>query len=84
FTWCVTATPMWNRALDYCGYLALLWKEEFAVPADSPARYPGGVHPPTAAASDPLEPYVQWSALEQLPVEGKPYHLLDPRGLVVL
>ena len=84
YTWCLTATPMWNRALDYCGYLALLWKAEFTIPADSPQKFPPGVTPSPAAASDPLEPYTQWSAVEQLPLEGKPYYLLDPRGLVVL
>ena len=83
-TWCLTATPMWNRALDYCGYLALLWKAEFTIPADSPHKFPPGVAPSAAAASDPLEPYTQWSAVKQLPLNGKPYHLLDPRGLVVL
>lgn len=75
---------MWNRALDYCGYIALLWKTEFSIPADSPQKFPPGVTPSPATASDPLEPYTQWSAVDQLPLEGKPYYLLDPRGLVVL
>lgn len=84
YTWCVTATPMWNRALDYCGYLALLWRTEFKIPADSPQKFPPSMNPTPAAAADPLEPYTQWSAVDQLPAEGKPYFLLDPRGLVVL
>jgi hypothetical protein len=24
-TWFLTATPMWNKPLDFCGYLSLLW-----------------------------------------------------------
>ncbi|KAJ5517821.1 SNF2-like protein [Penicillium expansum] len=61
-TWCITVTPMWNRALDYCGYLAFLWKKKFALPADSTAKYPPGTDPSPATMTDPLDPYIRWSA----------------------
>lgn len=83
-TWCITVTPMWNRALDYCGYLALLWKKKFALPVDSTAKYPPGTDPSPATMTDPLDPYIWWSAYGKLTLEGQPYYLLDPRGLVVL
>lgn len=41
-------------------------------------------NPSPAAAPDPLELYIRWSAYDKLPFDGKPYYLLDPRDLLVL
>ena len=38
YTWFLTATPMWNKTLDFCGYLSLLWNTDFTQTASKSER----------------------------------------------
>ncbi|OQE15606.1 hypothetical protein PENFLA_c031G09809 [Penicillium flavigenum] len=58
--------------------------KEFAILANNLAKLPTGATPSPAATTDPLELCIYWLAVDELPLEGKPYYLLDPCGLVAL
>jgi SNF2 family DNA or RNA helicase len=69
-TWFLTATPMWNKPLDFVGYLSLLWS---------------GIEGTQAAEQAPdLQDYRDWSGKTDLPAANLPYHLLAPSGLLAL
>jgi SNF2 family DNA or RNA helicase len=69
-TWFLTATPMWNKPLDFVGYLSLLWT---------------GIEGTQAADQAPdLNDYQGWSSKTDLPAANLPYHLLAPSGLLAL
>jgi hypothetical protein len=61
---------MWNKPLDFCGYLSLLWIGMEASQA--------------AEQSTDLEDYGEWSKRTELPTTDLPYHLLAPSGLLCL
>lgn len=72
--WLLTATPMWNRPLDFGGYLSL-----FEANLASPEGLANSTDPdidPSSTAST-FASYTQWSAKNPLPTTGLPYHLLS-------
>jgi hypothetical protein len=75
-TWFLTATPMWNKPLDFCGYLSLLWTEMVAAQSVDANQ--------TEPPSTDLVDYRVWSECTELPTAGLPYHLLSPSGLLSL
>ncbi|KAJ5924231.1 Helicase C-terminal [Penicillium verhagenii] len=74
-TWFITATPMWNKPLDFCCYLSLLWTELIGSQC---------LHADQIQSSADVDEYRLWSAKAQLPETGLPYHLLCPSGLIAL
>ncbi|KAJ5162548.1 Helicase C-terminal [Penicillium capsulatum] len=74
-TWFLTATPMWNKPLDFCGYLSLLWTEMVAAQPEATGD---------SDVSTDLKDYQMWSARADLPPADRPYHLLSPAGLISL
>ncbi|KGO38096.1 Helicase, C-terminal [Penicillium expansum] len=80
-TWFLTATPMWNKPFDFCGYLSLLWSNDFIPEPESvdPEHLTDVAEPESA-----LHDYTTWSAVSPLPDTGRPYHLLSPVQLLTL
>ncbi|KAJ5683374.1 hypothetical protein N7462_006539 [Penicillium macrosclerotiorum] len=73
---------MWNKPLDFCGYLSLLWRSDLQQDESNPVYPPPGVDA-SALDDDPIALYRAWSQLTVLPAQ-KPYLLLSPRKLVAL
>lgn len=72
--WFLTATPMWNRPLDFGAYSSL-----FEANLASPEGLANSTDPdidPSSTAST-FASYTQWSAKNPLPTTGLPYHLLS-------
>ncbi|KAJ5765464.1 Helicase C-terminal [Penicillium odoratum] len=74
-TWFMTATPMWNKPLDFCGYLSLLWTEMVE------AQYLNANQIESLADVDD---YRAWSAKKELPTTDLLYYLLSLSGLLSL
>ncbi|KAI9370432.1 hypothetical protein BJX61DRAFT_544638 [Aspergillus egyptiacus] len=78
--WFLTATPMSKRALDLCGYLALLWKDSMAKVHEADKR--NKINTENTLAETPLnlaEEYREFSGPDSLDgLENLPYHLLSP------
>jgi hypothetical protein len=80
-TWFLTATPMWNKPFDFCGYLSLLWSNDFIPQPDSTDPQ----HLTDVSELDSaLTEYTSWSAVSPLPDNDRPYHLLSPARLLAL
>ncbi|KAJ5857512.1 Helicase C-terminal [Penicillium solitum] len=69
--WFLTATPMWNKPLDFCGYLSLLWTDNLVPTQADPTE---DSTPPTLTDS-PLAEYEEWSQRTALPTTNLPYPL---------
>lgn len=70
--WFITATPMWNRPLDFSGYLSL-FEANLAKPSD----LANSTDPDPSSTSSTFDDYTHWSAKNPLPTTGLPYHLLS-------
>ena len=80
-TWFLTATPMWNKPFDFCGYLSLLWSNDFIPqPEATDPEHLADVTELDSALAD----YTAWSAVSPLPDTDRPYHLLSPAQLLAL
>ncbi|KAI9370901.1 hypothetical protein BJX61DRAFT_544160 [Aspergillus egyptiacus] len=88
--WFLTATPMSNRALDLCGYLALLWKDAMKLQVEENPDDDGAAEETAVAASappaiDPVAEYQPYSDLDSFEaLDAPPYHLLSPRRFASL
>lgn len=67
-------TPLFNKVLDICGYLAILYKDTFE---ETTAEHP------KQTADDPIEEYKAFSHLDT-PLDPPPYHLLSPKKFAML